>query len=450
MSQPSGMFAPTLEGRAASGRERCRGGESHDGRPPGWDVDQDDVAAAILFDENSGPRPWRRHVRERLLRHRTPLSALLAAPSSEVARARWDDRATREDLRARARRFAALGGRLLVSTDPHYPARLVAFDWAPPWLYVRGAGDFARPAVAIVGTRRATPSAREFAAQLARGATRAGVCVVSGLARGIDAAAHRGALDGGGATIAVLGTGVDRCYPAANRALYAEILAVGLVVSEYPPGAPPKREHFPARNRVLAGLAEAVVVVQAPVQSGALVTSAFAADQGAEVLAVPGDPLLPENAGSNQLLAAGARLALGVEDVLSAVHGYEVPADRAGDGEAGQNDGGGDRLLDAIGDEEHALLAELDLAPRAVDLVARAAGIAVSDLLAGLIRLELAGLVEQLPGGAVRLTPRAARWAGRRAGHSGGRRAGRGAGSRAGSHGGGHAGGRAPARGNPA
>ena len=412
MSQPSGMFAPTLEGRAASGRERCRGGESHDGRPPGWDVDQDDVAAAILFDENSGPRPWRRHVRERLLRHRTPLSALLAAPSSEVARARWDDRATREDLRARARRFAALGGRLLVSTDPHYPARLVAFDWAPPWLYVRGAGDFARPAVAIVGTRRATPSAREFAAHLARGAARAGVCVVSGLARGIDAAAHRGALEGGGATIAVLGTGVDRCYPAAHRALFAEILAAGLVVSEYPPGAPPRREHFPARNRVLAGLAEAVVVVQAPVQSGALVTSAFAADQGAEVLAVPGDPLLPENAGSNQLLAAGARLALGVEDVLSAVHGYEVPADPDDASDAGT--AGTDGL--AVGAADRALLAELDLAPRAVDLVARAVGAAVSEVLAGLIRLELAGLAEQLPGGAVRLTPHGARWEGRRAG----------------------------------
>lgn len=389
-------------------------------------MDQDDVAAAILFDESTGPRPWRRSVRERLLRHGTPLAALLAAPSTDPARVRWDDRAARDDVRGRARRLAALAGRLLVATDPGYPERLGAFDWAPPWLYVRGTGDFASPAVAIVGTRRATPSAREFAAHLARGAARAGVCVVSGLARGIDAAAHRGALEGGGATIAVLGTGVDRCYPAAHRALFAEILAAGLVVSEYPPGAPPRREHFPARNRVLAGLAEAVVVVQAPVRSGALVTSAFAADQGAEVLAVPGDPLLPENAGSNQLLAAGARLALGVEDVLSAVHGYEVPLERTpGEGagtSAGEGDGDRDGRGAAIGAEERALdageqalLAELDLVPRAVDLVARAVGAAVSEVLAGLIRLELAGLVEQLPGGVVRLTPRAARWTGRRA-----------------------------------
>ncbi len=419
--------------RGIAPRSRACRSESHDGRPPEWEVDQDDVAAAILFDESTGPRPWRRSVRERLLRHGTPLAALLAAPSTDPARVRWDDRAVRDDVRGRARRLAALAGRLLVATDAGYPERLGAFDWAPPWLYVRGAGDFASPAVAIVGTRRATPSAREFAAHLARGAARAGVCVVSGLARGIDAAAHRGAIEGGGATIAVLGTGVDRCYPAAHRALFAEILAAGLVVSEYPPGAPPRREHFPARNRVLAGLAEAVVVVQAPVRSGALVTSAFAADQGAEVLAVPGDPLLPENAGSNQLLAAGARLALGVEDVLSAVYGYEVPLERTpGEGagtSAGEGDGdrdgldaalgAGERALGAeeraLGTEERALLAELDLIPRAVDLVARAVGAAVSEVLAGLIRLELAGLVEHLPGGVVRLTPRAARWTGRRA-----------------------------------
>lgn len=376
-------------------------------------MDQDELAAAILLDEGPGPRPWRRNMRERILRHVTPLAALLAAPLMDPARARWDDRATRDNLRARARLLKTLGGRLLLATDPRYPSRLLAFDWGPPWLYARGYGECAGPAAAIVGTRQATPSAREFAAHLARGAARAGVCVVSGLARGIDAAAHRGALDGGGPTIAVLGTGVDRCYPAAHRALFAEILATGLVVSEYPPGSPPKREHFPARNRVLAALAQAVVVVQAPVKSGALITAAFAADQGSEVLAVPGDPLLPENAGSNELLAAGARVALGIEDLLSAVHGYEVPADREGGG--GDAAGGGELFLATVGGADRALLAELDLAPRAVDLVARATGTAMSEVLAGLIRLELAGLVEQLPGGAVRLTPRAARCSGRRA-----------------------------------
>jgi DNA processing protein len=282
---------------------------------------------------------------------------------------------------------------------------------------VRGAGEFADPAAAIVGTRQATPSAREFAVHLARGAARAGVGVVSGLARGIDAAAHRGALEAGGSTIAVLGTGVDRCYPAAHRALYAEILTAGLVVSEYPPGSPPRREHFPARNRVLAALARAVVVVQAPVKSGALVTAAFAADQGSEVLAVPGDPHLPENAGSNQLLAAGARVVLGVEDVLSAVKGYEVPADPTAGDAAGERD----PLLTLIGKEDRVLLGELDLVPRSVDLLARATGTAMSEVLAALLRLELAGLVEQLPGGAARLTPRAARSSVRRPPAGGGR-----------------------------
>jgi DNA processing protein len=238
--------------------------------------------------------------------------------------------------------------------------------------------------------------------------TRAGVAVISGLARGIDAAAHRGALDASGITLAILGTGVDRCYPAAHRSLFAEILEHGLVVSELPPGTPPLPYHFPARNRILAGLCQAVVVVQAPARSGALVTAAHAAESGSEVLAVPGDPLLPENEGSNQLLAAGARVTLGVEDVLSAVHGHEVILPGAATGFR-SGSGSSSPSSPALAPNDCALLAALDFTPRQVDEVVRATGLEVEGVLSGLLRLELAGMVESVAGGRVRWTPRAAR-----------------------------------------
>ncbi len=367
-------------------------------------MDLDEVAAAILLDETPRPRRRRADRTTDLRRHGSPLAMLMAAPRSDEARRRFAIPAVRAELRARAARFAAIGGRLLPAADPAYPARLLDLGWGPPWLYVRGSGELPLRTAAIVGTRKATPSAREIAFGLARGCVRAGVCVVSGLARGIDSAAHRGALAAGGPTVAVLGTGVDRCYPAANRALFAEILAGGLIMSEYPPGSPPLRQHFPARNRLLAALAPVVVVVQAPARSGALITATLAAEAGCDVLAVPGDPLLPENAGSNQLLAEGARVALGVDDVLSAVCGHEVLHNTPGDS-------GTDEDVNAqpLARPDRALLGELDLVPRCVEALARAAGAPMADVLAGLLRLELAGLVEHLPGGVVRLTPRAAR-----------------------------------------
>jgi len=394
----------------------------HDG------VDRDEVAAAIVLYET--PRqPGVPALRARILKHGSSLSALAAARSDDAARRRWDDGGVRAEAQARAARLIAGGGRFLLLGDPKFPARLAGLEWGPPWLFVRGeAPSIPELAAAIVGTRRATPSACEIAHDLAAGVARTGVAVVSGLARGIDAAAHRGALhaaadrgelgalDTPAVTLAVLGTGVDQCYPAAHRGLFAEILAHGLVISELPPGTPPLPYHFPMRNRILAGLCQAVVVVQAPERSGALVTAAHAAESGSEVLAVPGDPLIPENAGSNRLLAAGARVALGVEDVLSAVHGHEVVVPGAAPpfGSSGTALGSSATaatlaIPEALAPRDRALLAALDFTPRDVDELVRTTGFEVEDVLSGLLRLELAGWVESVAGGRVRWTPQAAR-----------------------------------------
>ena len=192
--------------------------------------------------------------------------------------------------------------------DIHYPINLRHISHPPPVLYLRGslltAGNVA---IAVVGSRRASPQARQLAFVLARDLAQLGVTIVSGLAAGIDAAAHRGALSGGGRTIAVLGGAVENVYPRAHVTLAREIAASGAVVSQFPCGTETKPAHFPIRNRTLAGLALATVVVEAPARSGALITADFALDHGREVFACPGDPLRGNTHGSNNLLREGAR-----------------------------------------------------------------------------------------------------------------------------------------------
>jgi DNA processing protein len=388
-------------------------------------LDHEEVAAAIVLQETPaddspeiGPRerqrpgPPRRQGHEERPRAATPLATMAAASPTDPARKRWERRPVRAQALASARRFARVGGRLVLRASDEFPARVRAFPWCPPWLWVRGGGRFPALAVAMVGTRRATPSACAFAERLAAGAARAGITVVSGLALGIDSAAHRGALSAGGSTLAVLGTGVDRCYPAANRPLLAKLLESGLAVSELPPGALPLRHHFPKRNLLLAGLCQAVVVVQAPAASGALITAAHAGDTGAELLTVPGDPVLPENAGSNWLLTLGIRPALGVEDVVSAVLGHEVRvAERVGGaGEAGGPAGGGSEALSPLATQ---LLAALDFVPRGVDQVVAEMARPIAEVLAEITVLELRGWIETLAGGRARLTPQAAEVAAR-------------------------------------
>jgi len=220
--------------------------------------------------------------------------------------------------------LAALGWRWITAAAADFPPGLTVISDPPLGVFVRGAVPSA-PAAAIVGSRRATSYGREVAEHFGRELSAAGVTVVSGMARGVDAAAHRGALAGGGKTVAVWGAGPDRVYPKEHAALAEEIAAAGALVTEYPPGSAPLPYHFPERNRLIAGLAQVVIVVEADERSGALVTARLALDEGREVMAVPGSVFSRLSAGPNGLLRAGAAPALAPGDVL-AVLGVAPPA----------------------------------------------------------------------------------------------------------------------------
>ncbi|MGE5815163.1 MAG: DNA-processing protein DprA [Acidobacteriota bacterium] len=201
--------------------------------------------------------------------------------------------------------------------DPAYPSLLATIPDPPDELWLRGRVDLlSAEAVAIVGSRGASRYALEIAAALAFDLARCGLVVVSGMARGVDGAAHRGALDAGGATVAVLGSGVNVPYPAEHADLLLKIASTGAVVSELPPGTPPLAHNFPRRNRIISGLSRAVVVVEAHERSGSLITARCALEQGRDVMAVPGNALSGRNRGSHALLKDGAKLVEGVDDIL--------------------------------------------------------------------------------------------------------------------------------------
>jgi DNA processing protein len=231
------------------------------------------------------------------------------------------DRAAIVRLLDRARRAAEQAGRSGIHPvfldDPAYPALLRCIDDPPPVLWVRGAiVRLTTRAAAVVGSRAATPYAVEVAERLAAGLAAREVAVVSGLARGVDSAAHRGCLASGGCTVAVLGSGPDRIYPAEHATLADAIAERGVVMSELAPGAPPRREHFPLRNRIISGTALATIVVEASEQSGSLITARCALEQGRDVMAVPGSVLSGRNRGSHSLLKDGARVVETADDIL--------------------------------------------------------------------------------------------------------------------------------------
>jgi DNA processing protein len=269
--------------------------------------------------------------------------------------------------------------------DGHYPERLARTADRPAELRLRGELEDRRR-VAVVGSRHPDAYGEDLARALAAGLARAGVSVVSGGALGVDAIAHRAALDAGGHTVAVLGTGVDVLYPASNRPLLERVLAEGgALVSELPDGTPGFPANFPRRNRIISGLSEAVVVVQAGERSGALVTAGWASSQSVPVFAVPGDVREPLSQGPLALLRRGARVAASAEDVLDAL-GIAASPER------------GQLALPTFPPDESALLAALARRPRHADEVARRAGLAPGPALAGLLTLELEGLCEQRPG----------------------------------------------------
>jgi DNA processing protein len=212
-----------------------------------------------------------------------------------------------------------------------YPPLLAAIPDPPACIWTRGDRSILQgAAVAVIGARLASHEGLIAAREIAFDLARAGIVVVSGLARGIDAAAHRGALDGGGKTIAVLGTGIDRVYPAENGVLFEEIAAKGLLVTEFQPGAAPEEWHFPRRNRIISGLSKAVVVVEAREKSGSLITARLAADQGRDVMAVPGTFVGGRNRGANALLRDGAKLVESAVDILQEL-GLDGSAVRRGE-----------------------------------------------------------------------------------------------------------------------
>jgi len=269
--------------------------------------------------------------------------------------------------------------------DGEYPEQLTRIPGAPASLWLRG--QLGRPVarVAVVGSRDADEYGRDMARRLARGLVRAGVSVVSGGARGVDAAAHQGALEAGGHTVVVLAGEVERPTPQGNDDLFSRILAAGGgLVSEYDAGTPPLPFRFVERNRIVSGMSDAVVVVRAGRGSGALLTAAFARDQRRPLLAVPGDADHPLSEGPLQLLREGAHLAAGAHDVLGCLG--LAPGQQQ------------ELALGEVAPSARALLGALAASPRHVSEVARAAGRTVGEALVGLLALELDGLCEQRPG----------------------------------------------------
>lgn len=318
------------------------------------------------------------------LARRSGRSALMRIPSRAEAEA---------EIEAGER----LRGRLICAGEPGFPQALAALDPPPPLIWTLGRSDLLdRSAVAIVGARVASAAGQRFARGLAAELGEAGQIVVSGLARGIDGAAHEGALPTG--TVAVLGGGIDDVYPPEHRRLHEAIAEEGCVVSESPPGYTAQARDFPRRNRIISGLSRAVVVVEAELRSGSLITARLAAEQGREVLAVPGSPLDPRAKGTNDLIRQGAALCEGAGDVLRALETFggfrarEAPPYRAAAPCLPAAEGA------ALRDRLAALLSPT---PVSRDELVRAAAAPAPAVFAALVELSLAGRAELLPGGMV-------------------------------------------------
>ena len=274
--------------------------------------------------------------------------------------------------------------------DPDYPAALLAMEDPPLMLYRLGMLTAApQRALAVVGSRNPTPQGLQNARRFAKAFGEAGVTVVSGMALGIDGAAHDGAIEGASrdavATIAVVGTGLDRVYPKQHLQLAHRIAERGMIVSEYPLGTPPLQQNFPRRNRLIAGLSQGTLVVEAALQSGSLITARLAAEQGKEVFAIPGSIHSPHARGCHALLRQGAKLVESAQDVLEDLK-LVLPA--AAPAAASEEPEGEDPLLEALGFD-----------PMGLDALIARTGIPASHLQAQLLELELAGQVARLPGG---------------------------------------------------
>jgi DNA processing protein len=284
-------------------------------------------------------------------------------------------------------RIQSLGAEVLTWDDEAYPRLLKEIDQPPPVLYIRGSlipeDDWS---VAIVGTRRVTAYGRQVAEEVATTLAQNGVTVVSGLARGVDSIAHQSAISVAGRTLAVLGNGVDVIYPPENRNLAAQIMEHGALVSDYPLGTQPDGINFPPRNRIISGLSKAVIIVEAGATSGALITATFAAEQGRDVFAVPGNINAPQSQGTNRLICDGAQPLLDPQDVLEALNLTMITEHRTA------------RVVLPANPIEARLYQMLSQQPRHVDEIRSEANMPIETVSATLAMMELKGMVRQVGG----------------------------------------------------
>ena len=330
---------------------------------------------------------------QRLLEHFGDAETAWRAAPVDLARAGLGSKmierlvALREkvDLSRIWEQIQAKGIQILTWMDEAYPQRLKEIEQPPPVLYLRGELTPEDTwAVAIVGTRRITPYGRQVTEQIASFLAANGITVVSGLARGVDALAHSASLKAGGRTLAVLGSGVDKIYPPENRALAEKIFEHGAVLSDYAPGTPPESSNFPPRNRIISGLSMAVVVIEAGETSGALITAEFAAEQGREIFAVPGNILAPQSKGTNKLIQQGAIPLLNASDIMQTLNLTRVGQHKAAR-KALPADEVEAKLLDTMGEE-----------PLHIDEIRNQTGLPVEKVSATLVMMELKGMVRQV------------------------------------------------------
>ena len=354
----------------------------------------------LIRSENVGPITFR----ALLNRYGSAAAALDALPAlaREGGRRRGIAICSKADAEAEIEALSAVGASLVAFCEDDYPAALAAVEDGPPLLSLRGHRHLVRrPAVAVVGARNASANGRRLAQSMAAALAKAELLVASGMARGIDTAAHKGALDGG--TAAVLAGGIDVVYPSENQALYDALVSQALVLSEMPPGTKPQARHFPRRNRIISGMALGVVVVEAAPRSGSLITTRLAAEQGREVFAVPGSPLDPRSEGCNALIRDGATLVRSAADVLEAL-GPLLQRPVAEPDKPAYRDQ--PPVEQPVGDlaEAREVLAEL-LGPSAVsvDELVRECQFSAPVVATVLLELELAGRLERQPGGRVAL-----------------------------------------------
>jgi DNA processing protein len=290
--------------------------------------------------------------------------------------------------------------RVITINDAEYPFNLKNIYDPPIVLYIKGSFEIGEKMIAVVGARRATPYGCDMAKIIAGELSRLGITVVSGMARGIDSWAHRGALDSGGRTIAVLGCGADVIYPSENDVIAGEIAHNGAIVSEFVPGTPPIPINFPARNRIISGMSLGVIVIEAGEKSGSLITANHALEQGREVFALPGNVNSSVSVGTNKLIRDGAKIITGMEDILEELKAYELVNNNINCRQSSSNN---ERIFCGLSADERKLAECLLRETLHIDVLAQKSGLSIQITNSIVTMLELKGVVEQMPGKVYRL-----------------------------------------------